>query len=246
MARISTYALDSDLVGGDKWIGTSANNLVENATKNFSLNAVARFLNKTGIIESQALRYVYQNKLVDEDRNNGTISFPTSIGKNVNFSAISSWMLSTFAKPLTGFTGKDVHEFYTAPLTGSTVLVTNAGNPTNWAIYLWNSSTQNVLEPTFYDIGLTYISGSGNLTDGQDYLISLLRYDISGDSDKTFVFTQAVPSVVWNIVHTLDKFPSVSVVNNNNILINGEVTYIDKNNVQLNFSAGFAGKAYLN
>ena len=68
MARISTYALDSDLVGGDKWIGTSANSLVSNATKNFSLNAVARFLNKTGIIESQALRYAYQNKLVAEDR----------------------------------------------------------------------------------------------------------------------------------------------------------------------------------
>ena len=50
MARISTYALDSDLVGGDKWIGTSANSLVSNATKNFSLTAVARFLNKTGII----------------------------------------------------------------------------------------------------------------------------------------------------------------------------------------------------
>ena len=74
--------------------------------------------------------------------------------------------------------------------------------------------------------------------------VSLKISDSLGD--KTFIFTQAVPNKVWNIAHTLDKYASVSVVNNNNIIINGEVTYIDKNNVELNFSAGFAGKAYLN
>ena len=125
-------------------------------------------------------------------------------------------------------------------------MVTNAENPKDWAIYLWNSSTQTPLEPLFYDISLTYISGTGDLIVDEDYLISLLKYDVSGDSDKTFIFTQAVPSIVWNITHNLDKFPSVSVVNNNNIVINGEVTYIDTNNVQLDFSAAFAGKAYLN
>ena len=60
------------------------------------------------------------------------------------------------------------------------------------------------------------------------------------------IFTQGVPATTWNIQHNLGKFPSVSVINNNNIVINGEVTYIDNNNVQLNFSAGFTGKAYLN
>ena len=62
----------------------------------------------------------------------------------------------------------------------------------------------------------------------------------------TFIFTQGVAATTWNIQHNLGKFPSVSVVNNNDIVINGEVTYIDNNNVQLNFSAGFSGKAYLN
>ena len=58
----------------------------------------------------------------------------------------------------------------------------------------------------------------------------------------TFEFTQGVPATTWNIQHNLGKFPSVSVINNNNIVINGEVTYIDNNNVQLNFSAGFPAK----
>lgn len=242
MARISTYALDSDLVGSDKWIGTSANSLIENATKNFSINAVARFLNKTGIVESQALRYVYQNKLVDDDREKNSISFPTPIGDDVNFSAISSWMLSTFAK-----TGRDVHEFYTAPLIGSTVLVTNAYNPTNWAIYLWNSSAQNVLEPTFYDIGLTYISGSGKITDGQDYFISLLRYDVASTvSDKNFVYTQAAVSSTWVVNHNLNKFCSVSVVDTAGTTIYGGIEYNSLNQVTITFSAPFSGQAFCN
>ena len=62
----------------------------------------------------------------------------------------------------------------------------------------------------------------------------------------TFTFVQAAPATVWNIPHNLGKFPSVTVINNNDIVINGEITYIDNNNVQLNFSAGFTGKAYLN
>jgi len=239
MARIATYALDTDIIGTDKWIGTSVN--TANATKNFTVDAVAEFLNISGIIESQALRYKYQDKIGNEVRNRGTISFDTTEGVTVPFSTVTTWRLSTYA-----LTNKEVHTFYSAPLTGSTVLVTNAENPQNWAIYLWNSSTQNVLEPLFYDIDLTYISGTGDLISTEDYLISLLRYDVAGDSDKTFIFTQAVPNIVWNITHNLDKYPSVSVVNNNNIIINGEVTYIDKNNVELNFSAGFAGKAYLN
>lgn len=242
MARISTYALDSDLVGADKWIGTSKNSVIENATKNFSLNSVARFLNKTGIIESQALRYTYQNKLLDEDREKNTISFPTPIGDNVNFSAISSWMLSTFAK-----TGKDVHEFYTAPLIGSTVLVTNAGNPSNWAIYLWNSSTKNVLEPTFYNIGLTYISGSGKITDGDDYFISLLRYDIASKSpDKNFVFTQAAAKSLWIVNHNLNKYCSVSVVDTAGTTIYGGIEYNSLNQVTITFSAPFSGQAFCN
>jgi hypothetical protein len=65
-------------------------------------------------------------------------------------------------------------------------------------------------------------------------------------ADKDFVFTQAAPSATWSIQHDMDKFPSVSVVNNNNVLMYGNITYVDKNNLTINFSAGFSGKAYLN
>jgi len=63
---------------------------------------------------------------------------------------------------------------------------------------------------------------------------------------ETFEFIQATPSTNWSIQHDMDKFPSVAVVNNNNVLMYGNITYVDKNNLTINFSAGFSGKAYLN
>jgi hypothetical protein len=59
-------------------------------------------------------------------------------------------------------------------------------------------------------------------------------------------FTQGTPSSNWDIQHDMDKFPSVTVVNNNNVVMYGNITYVDKNNLTINFSAGFSGKAYLN
>ncbi len=65
-------------------------------------------------------------------------------------------------------------------------------------------------------------------------------------ADKTFDFIQATPSATWTIQHGLNKLPSVSVVNNNNVVMYGNITYIDTNNLIITFSAGFSGKAYLN
>ena len=80
-------------------------------------------------------------------------------------------------------------------------------------------------------------------------IIKNIYYDLiqfNLQTDKTFVYTQNTPSGVWAIQHNLNKFPSVSVVNINNILMYGEVTYIDTNNLTVTFSGGFSGKAYMN
>lgn len=242
MARISTYALDTNLVGGDKWIGTSANSTIPNATKNFSLSAVAAFLNTTGVVESQALRYTFQNKEASDTRLPETISFDVSQGGTVGFSTVTTWMISEKALP-----NKDVSTFYTAPLIGSTVLITNAANPSNWAIYLWDSSAVDVLEPLFYNIGLTYISGTGNLIEDQDYFVSLLGYDYSASSgDKNFVFPQAAAKSVWVVAHNLGKYCAVSVVDTAGEVVYGNVEYDSINQVTITFSAAFSGEAFCN
>jgi len=62
----------------------------------------------------------------------------------------------------------------------------------------------------------------------------------------TFVFTQSVPSTIWNIDHGLNKFGSVTVVSDQNQVMVGDVKYLTLNTVQITFSAAFSGKAYIN
>jgi hypothetical protein len=237
MARISTYPLDESIQGTDKWIGSDS--VTKNATKNFTAEKVAQYLNSSGVIESQTLRYMYQNKYGLEPRLMGSISFNPVRGEVVSFSTINSFMLSAYAKP-----NKDVQSFYIHPLIGSTVLITNANNVSNWAVYVWNNAEQDIAEPLFYNISLTFVSGSGAIVDREDYLISLLG---SGESvDKTFIYPQSSASSVWNITHNLNKYPSVSVVDTANTVVYGDVKYINENELTITFTNTFSGKAFLN
>lgn len=65
-------------------------------------------------------------------------------------------------------------------------------------------------------------------------------------ADLHYVYTKNVPTTTWYIPHNLGKYPSVTVVNINNVVLYGNVEYLDLNTVQITFSAGFSGKAYLN
>ena len=102
------------------------------------------------------------------------------------------------------------------------------------------------MTPTTPTTGNVEITASLSATGTPDNTKFLRGDNTWIEADKTFIFTQAVPATTWNITHNLGKFPSVSVINSNNVVINGEVTYTDNNNIQANFSAGFSGKAYLN
>lgn len=62
---------------------------------------------------------------------------------------------------------------------------------------------------------------------------------------KRFVFTQGTPSATWNITHTLDGFPSVTVIDSAGTVVIGEVSYNSTSSVTVSFSGGFSGKAYL-
>jgi ribosomal protein L35AE/L33A len=63
---------------------------------------------------------------------------------------------------------------------------------------------------------------------------------------ETFVFVQGSPSSVWSINHTLNKYPSISIVDSANNEVDGDVNYVDQNNVTLTFASAFSGKAFLN
>jgi hypothetical protein len=227
MARISSYPYDITVQDTDAWVGSDS---VNRSTKQYTAEAVAKYLNIKGKISISAqmvFKYVAVNPKA------GDFSGPAD---GSAMTGITTMQLST-----ADVSGQDVIAFMTY-LVGSNILISEQNNISTFGHFLIDSYT--VSAAGFYTLNLTNLGGNGNLTD-------LLYYDfavftLSSQGAPTFIFTQAVAAAVWNVSHNLGKFPSVSVVNNNNVVINGEITYIDNNNLTCTFSAGFAGTAYLN
>ncbi len=102
------------------------------------------------------------------------------------------------------------------------------------------------MTPTTPSSGDVTITASLSATGTPDNTTFLRGDNTWVKADKNFVFTQAVPSATWTIQHNMDKLPAVSAVNNNNMVVYGNVVYVDNNNLTITFSGGFSGKAYLN
>lgn len=66
------------------------------------------------------------------------------------------------------------------------------------------------------------------------------------DGDKNFSQYVAIPSKVWTVMHSLNKYPAVTVVNNDGQTVEGSVRYLDANTVEVSFSAEFSGTIYCN
>ena len=94
----------------------------------------------------------------------------------------------------------------------------------------------------------TFADSAGNVGVLGKVLTSTGVGTVWGDAPQapTFIFTQNLPSTTWNITHNLGKFPSITVIDTGNTVVVGEYNYTSNTNVILTFSAGFAGKAYLN
>tara|TARA_R110000737_G_scaffold352113_1_gene396799 strand:+ start:375 stop:713 length:339 start_codon:yes stop_codon:yes gene_type:complete len=63
---------------------------------------------------------------------------------------------------------------------------------------------------------------------------------------STYTHDQGVPNTTWTIIHNLDKRPSVTVIDTAGSVVIGDISYVDNNEVEINFNASFGGKAYLN
>ena len=226
MARISSYPRDLDVVDNDSWIGTESSN---RQTKNYTAAAVAKYLNIKGKISISA-QMVFKFEV--NGAGGGDFTGPAD---GATFASITTMQLS-----IVDVSGQNVVKFMEY-LVGNNILISKQNQISTFGHYTIDSYTDN---GGFYTLNLTNLKGEGALEDKAIYDFAL--FTLASQGSPTFIFTQGVPATTWNILHNLGKFPSVSVINNNNVVINGEVTYIDNNNVQLNFSAGFTGKAYLN
>ena len=240
MARISTYPLDTNLVGTDYWIGSDANSSY--ATKNFTIASVAEYMNREATQE-QAIRFIYTNTVPVAA---GSLSFATPGADTVLFSSIGTFRLSQYN--LTELT-TNISGFYETALIGADVLITQCDDVSKWGVFTWNSATQ-VPPPgdtNFYDIGLTHKNSQNGLTVNKDYFISLLTYP--GTSDANFVYTLS-GATTYTVTHGLNKFPSVTVFNGTTsvpgVEVYCDVSFVSENIVTLTFVNTFTGVVTFN
>jgi hypothetical protein len=63
---------------------------------------------------------------------------------------------------------------------------------------------------------------------------------------ENYVHDQQVASNSWVVIHGLNKFAAVSVVNTANQAIVGDITYNSLNQLTITFTSSISGKAYIN
>ena len=228
MARISSYPRDREVQDQDAWIGTESSNRV---TRNFTAQAVADYLNIKGKISiSGQMVFKFSGVPTLEGEFTGPVdgSALTAI-TTIQISGIDSSGQNTVA--------------FMQYLVGNDILISEQNNIDEFGHFKITGYT--VLGNNLYTLNLTNIGGNGNLDLNKYY--DFATFTIStGIGDKTFVFTQGVPALVWTIQHDLNKFPSVSVVDTANTGVLSQIDYIDNNNITITNTAQFAGKAYLN
>jgi hypothetical protein len=80
-------------------------------------------------------------------------------------------------------------------------------------------------------------------------VITLTREDgttLSATWEHAYIYNQGVPATLWTINHSLNKYPSVTVVDSANTEVVGDIQYTNTNTLTVTFSSAFSGKAYLN
>ena len=227
MARISSYPRDLDVVDNDSWIGTSVPGL---QTRNFTALAVAKYLNIKGKISISA-QMVF--KFTDTaPPASGQFSGP------VDASALTA--ITTMQISGADASGQNTIQFMEY-LVGNDILISEQNDISKFGHFNITSYTVN---GNVYTLVLANVGGSGNLDLNKFYDFAV--FTLSSQHAPTFEYSQVAPATVWNIQHNLNNFPSITVIDNAGTVVAGQYTYIDNNNVTLTFSAGFAGKAYLN
>ena len=248
MAIIYSYQRNTDILATDLVIGSSTkvvNGKKKNVTKNFEIGTIAEFYNEISAIAIAGQNNFFFQNQIAPGRKQGSISFISGGGTGTPFSNITILRLSKFA------TSGNVIIDYINTLVSQAIIIAQCDDLNNFGIYKFISISPVAGNPNFFDIVLESVGAHGSILQDKFYAIAVypgfVNPDIDpGTGDKNFVYTQLVASSVWNVVHNLDKFPSVSVVDDDQNQVFGSVVYNTVNDLTITFNGAFSGKAYIN
>jgi hypothetical protein len=127
-------------------------------------------------------------------------------------------------------------------LVGNNILISEQNNISLFGHFTIDSYTLN---GTVYTLSLTNIGGNGNLDLNKFYDFAVFTLSSRGSSTEIIPFNN-VAVVTANHTGDLGTNPSVTVVNPNNLVIQGEVSYITNKQLTITFTSPQTGNVYLN
>ena len=87
----------------------------------------------------------------------------------------------------------------------------------------------------------------GPITNPKDIITKeYLESHSATTGDLSYVHNQIIASNIWTVIHSLNKYPSISVVDSAGTTIIGDADYVDSNTLTITFIGSFSGKAFLN
>ena len=233
MAKISSYPKDLAILNNDAWIGTDSSN---RSTKQFTAQAVANYLNiNAKILIGGQMWY----KFVTTAAVTGTLTGPAD--KDL-FSSITSILLS-----VDDLAKQPVNDFMDY-LVGTEILINQQNKINTFGHYKLDSFTPDA-DGAFYTAALT-LKGSNGFIDqlSPNNIYSITSFNRDGDANETW--SQTSDSLVWEVTHTLNKKPAVSVVlgypTTDDIEVYPEIEYTSNSALKIRFAEVQKGYAYLN
>lgn len=97
--------------------------------------------------------------------------------------------------------------------------------------------------PLFPEIGDVLINTGSNQVEKWD---GTVWQRMGSDGDKTYIHSQSASSTVWTVVHNLNKYPVIQVIDSAGTWVEGDPHYLDLNQLTLTFSTAFSGSVSCN
>lgn len=184
MARISTYATDTDVNSSDRLLGTEYGS---DLTKNYTVRSIGEHLRDRGIVTG-GIQLVYSFRQNASDFSNGEFMLSASGGNAVAMSAITSIAINK-----TEIGGLDTEVLLRQMLTDN-IAIYGADVKNTFGEYEAGAITEN---NTSLVVALTAVASNGSLVDGDRYYISKVPAAIASWGNITGTVTDQTDLVTY-------------------------------------------------
>ena len=245
MARVSSYPIDQNPEYDDLLLGTDMDN-PGGPTKNFKLGDISAAAINLYLANNS---WKFTTDAIDGAMRKASMFFAAGGGDNTDWSNITTINVQTLmmnnssSLPYLNYLLTDDPADPKVKVQDNIITIFDRNDLGSFGIFEFTGITSVKSSSITYELQLIPLESSGTIQEAHQYGITL---DPLNAQDKTIIFEQVTPNSTWTINHQLKKFPSVTVVDSANTVVQGSVLYNSETQVTLTFSAAFSGKAYLN